>query len=71
MDMADHGVAGITCTVVSPRDTYHLTIPAPGEHMAYPMAMAVAVGEELGLSREEYLARAAARYDHNQKEDSR
>ena len=28
-DMADHGVAGITCTIVSPRDTYHLTIPAP------------------------------------------
>ena len=41
IDMADHGVAGITCTVVSPRDTYHLTIPAPGEHMAYPMAIAI------------------------------
>ena len=51
-DMADHGVAGITCTIVSPRDTYHLTIPAPGEHMAYSAAIAVAVAEELGEDRE-------------------
>ena len=62
MDMADHGVAGITCTVVSPRDTYHLTIPAPGEHMAYSAAIAVAVGEELGLSTEE-ITRGAASYE--------
>ena len=62
IDMADHGVAGITCTVVSPRDTYHLTIPAPGEHMAYSAAIAVAVGEELGLSTEE-ITRGAASYE--------
>ena len=39
--------------VTTPRDAYRLTIPAPGEHMAYSASMAVAVGEELGLSREE------------------
>ena len=61
-DMIDHGVAGITCTIVSPRDTYHLTIPAPGEHMAYCAAIAVAVGEELGLDREE-ITRGAASYE--------
>ena len=41
---------GITCTVTTARDTYALTIPAPGEHMAYSASMAVAVGEELGLT---------------------
>ena len=61
-DMADHGVAGITCTIVSPRDTYHLTIPAPGEHMAYSAAIAVAVAEELGEDREA-VARGAASYE--------
>ena len=61
-DMADHGVAGITCTIVSPRDTYHLTIPAPGEHMAYSAAIAVAVAEELGEDRAA-VARGAASYE--------
>ena len=43
-EVADHGVAGITCTIVTQRDTYHLNIPAPGEHMAWSAAIAVAVG---------------------------
>lgn len=49
-DIVDHGVDGITCTVTTSRDTYALTIPAPGEHMAYSASMAVAVGEELALA---------------------
>ena len=49
----DMGVKGISCTIKTERDTYDLTIPALGEHMIYPAAMAVAVGETLGLSREE------------------
>ena len=61
-DVTDHGVTGITCTVVSPRNTYHLSIPAPGEHMAWSAAIAVAVGEELGLSPEE-ITRGAASYE--------
>ena len=61
-DIVDHGVDGITCTVTTARDTYALTLPAPGEHMAYSASMAVAVGEELGLSREE-IVRGVAAYE--------
>ena len=59
-EIADHGVEGITCTVTTARDRYALTIPAPGEHMAYSASMAVAIGEELGLSREEIVRGVAA-----------
>ena len=60
-EIADHGVEGISCAVVTEKDRYALTIPAPGEHMAYAAAIAAAVGEALGLSREE-IARGAASY---------
>lgn len=59
-EIADHGVEGLTCTVATQRDIYRLSVPVPGEHMAYPASMAVAVGEELGLSREEIIRGAAA-----------
>lgn len=59
-EICDHGVEGITCTVTTERDAYRLSIPAPGEHMAYSASMAVAVGEELGLSREEIIRGTAA-----------
>ncbi len=59
-EIADHGVEGITCTVVTKKDTYELSIDSPGEHMAYSASIAVAVGEELGLSREEIVRGAAA-----------
>ena len=59
-DIADHGVEGITCKVVTKKGTYALSIPAPGEHMVYSASMAVAVGEELGLSREEIIRGVAA-----------
>ena len=61
-EIADHGVEGITCTVVTARDTYALTIPAPGAHMAYSASIAVAVAEELGLSHDE-IVRGAAAYE--------
>ena len=60
-EIADHGVEGISCAVVTERGRYALNIPAPGEHMAYAAAIAAAVGEALGLSREE-IARGAASY---------
>ena len=66
-DIVDHGVDGITCTVTTARDTYALTIPAPGEHMAYSASMAVAVGEELGLSREEIVALKWAQVDFQER----
>lgn len=54
-ELIDHGVEGITCAVHTEKDVYPLSIPAPGEHMAYSASMAVAVAEELGLSREEII----------------
>ena len=59
-DILDHGVNGITCTVTSEKDVYHLNIPAPGDHMAYAASIAVAVGEVLGLSKEEIIRGVAA-----------
>lgn len=61
-DIADHGVEGITCTVTTQQDTYHLTIPAPGEHMAYSASMAVAIGEHLQLSHDE-IVRGVGQYE--------
>lgn len=61
-EIADHGVEGITCTIVTARDTYALSIPAPGAHMAYSASIAVAVGEELGLSHDE-IVRGVAAYE--------
>lgn len=59
-ELTDHGVEGIRCTVVTEQDRYPLSIPAPGEHMAYAAAIAAAVGEALGLSREETVRGAAS-----------
>lgn len=59
-DIDDHGVEGITCTVTTKKDTYVLSIPAPGEHMVYSASMAVAVGEELGLNHDQIIRGVAA-----------
>jgi len=60
-ELSDHGVEGVSCTVATERGRCRLNIPAPGEHMAYAAAIAAAVGEALGLSREE-ITRGAASY---------
>ena len=60
-EISDHGVEGIRCTISTEKGRNSLSIPAPGEHMAYAAAIAAAVGEALGLSREE-IARGAASY---------
>jgi len=60
-ELADHGVEGVSCTVTTEKERYELSIPAPGEHMAYAAAIAAAVGEALGLNREE-IARGTASY---------
>jgi len=59
-DIADHGVAGITCTVTTKKNSYALSVPAPGEHMAYAASIAVAVGETLGLEHDEIIRGVAA-----------
>ncbi len=57
----DLGVAGIRCAVRTDRGVYPLSIPAPGVHMVYAAAMAVAIGEKLGLTAEE-ICRGVAQY---------
>lgn len=62
LEIADHGVEGITCTVVTEKDRYALSIPAPGAYMVYSASIAVAVGEALGLGHDE-IVRGVAAYE--------
>lgn len=57
--VVNRGVKGISCTVTTAKAEYPLQIPALGEHMIYPAAMAVAIGEELGMTVEEICAGVA------------
>ena len=59
-NVAEHGIDGVTCTVTTARDRYEVTIPSPGAYMIYPAAMAIAIGEHLGLTKAEMLAGIAA-----------
>ena len=52
-EIRDRGIEGIDCTVTTKRAVYRLSIPSPGLYMIYTAAVAVAVGEALGLTREE------------------
>ena len=47
---SDRGIDGLDCTVTTPRRSYRLSIPSPGDYMIYSASMAVAIGEYLGLS---------------------
>ena len=58
--VTEHGIDGVTCTVTTARDVYDVAIPSPGAYMIYPAAMAIAIGEHLGLTRQEMLAGIAA-----------
>jgi len=62
LDIEDRGVEGIVCDVKTARTTYHLTVPAPGEHMAYCASIAAAIGERLGLTEEE-IVRGVSSYE--------
>ena len=59
-DIRERGIEGITCTVTTEKDSYALTIPSPGRFMIYSAAMGVAIGEHLGLGKQEILAGVAA-----------
>ena len=59
-DVDDRGIEGIACTVTTARASYRLTTASPGGFMIYPMAMAAAIGEALGLTGEEITAGVAA-----------
>ncbi|MBR3570046.1 MAG: UDP-N-acetylmuramoyl-tripeptide--D-alanyl-D-alanine ligase [Oscillibacter sp.] len=60
-DFIDRSVNGISCAVRTERGEYKLEVPAPGGYMAIPAAMAVAVGEALGLGHDE-IVRGVANY---------
>ena len=59
-DVAEHGIDGVTCTVTTAQDVYKVSIPSPGAYMIYPAAMAIAIGEHLGLTHSEMLSGIAA-----------
>ena len=59
-NVAEHGIEGVTCTVTTSRDVYEVSIPSPGAYMIYPAAMAIAIGEHLGLTKVELLSGIAA-----------
>lgn len=55
-DVEELGIEGLRCTVTTPRETYAVRVTTPGAYMIYPVSMAIAIAERLGLSREEILA---------------
>lgn len=55
-NVKDLGVAGVKCTVRTATACYELEIPAPGVHMVYSAAMAAAIAERLGLTKDEICA---------------
>ena len=59
-NVAEHGIEGVTCTITTKRDVYEVAIPSPGAYMIYPAAMAIAIGEHLGLTKAELLSGIAA-----------
>ena len=59
-DVDDRGIEGIACTVTTDKASYRLATASPGSFMIYPMAMAAAIGEALGLTGEEIAAGVAA-----------
>jgi len=59
-NIAEKGIEGVDCTVITARDTYAVHIPSPGGYMIYPASMAIAIGEHLGLTKEEMLRGIAA-----------
>ena len=60
--VVNRGIDGMVCTVRTEHTEYHLEIPAPGRHMIYAASLAVAVGEEMGLTVEE-IERGVAAYE--------
>ena len=58
-DVDDRGLEGVACTVTTAKASYRLETSSPGAYMIYPLAMAAAIGEYLGLAAEEIAAGAA------------
>ncbi len=60
-DICERGIEGLNCTVTTEKNSYPLHIPSPGRFMIYSAAMGVAIGEYLGLTKEEII-RGVATY---------
>lgn len=58
-EVDDRALEGVACTVITAKGSYRLSVSAPGGYMIYPMAMAAAIGEYLGLTGQEIAAGAA------------
>ena len=58
-EVDDRGLEGVACTVTTAKTSYRLETSSPGAYMIYPLAMAAAIGEYLGLMAEEITAGAA------------
>ena len=58
-DVDDRGLEGVACIVTTAGAVYHLAVSSPGSYMIYPMAMAAAIGERLGMTPEEIAAGVA------------
>ena len=52
-EVDDRGLEGVACTVTTAKTSYRLKTSSPGAYMIYPLAMAAAIGEYLGLTAEE------------------
>ena len=59
-DVVERGIEGVSCTVTTEKGSYALSIPSPGRFMIYSASMGVAIGEQLGLSRQEIIDGVAA-----------
>ena len=59
-DVEELGIEGIRCTVTTPREVYRVHVTTPGAYMIYPVSMAIAIGERLGLNKDEILTGIAA-----------
>lgn len=59
-NIVERGIEGMDCTITTAKAVYEVHIPSPGGFMIYPAAMAVAVGEYLGLTVEEIVRGIAA-----------
>lgn len=44
------GAEGMACEMQTPQGPFSVTVPALGRHMVYPVLMAAAIGQHLGLS---------------------
>lgn len=58
--VALHGLESISCTIVTKKDRYELSIPSPARHMALLAAMTVLTAERLGLNKEDITGGIAA-----------